>query len=79
MVRAGRGVCDARSSELARQAASLDALSPLKVLARGYAIAYREDAVATNAAAFVPGDTIAVRFADGTVTGTVDTVAADAR
>ena len=30
--------------------------SPLKVLARGYAIAYREDAVATSTAAFAPGD-----------------------
>ena len=79
LAREGRTITAARDADLARQAAALDALSPLKVLARGYAIAYREDAVATSTAAFAPGDAIAVRFADGTVTGTVDTVAADAR
>lgn len=79
LAREGRTITAARDADLARQVAALDALSPLKVLARGYAIAYREDAVATSAAAFAPGDAIAVRFADGTVTGTVDTVGADTR
>ena len=75
LVRAGRGVCDARSSELARQAASLDALSPLKVLARGYAIAYDGEGVASSAGSFAPGDALRVRFADGEVSGTVSAVA----
>ena len=78
LVRAGRGVCDARSSELARQAASLDALSPLKVLARGYAIAYDGEGVATSASSFAPGDALRVRFADGEVSGTVSAVASAA-
>lgn len=59
---------------LGRAAASLDALSPLKVLARGYSIAYSDDGVATSAKTFKPGDAIRVRMADGNVAATVDTV-----
>lgn len=57
-----------------RAAASLDALSPLKVLARGYSIAYSDDGVATSAKTFKPGDAIRVRMADGNVAATVDAV-----
>ncbi len=53
---------------------SLDALSPLKVLARGYSIAYSVDGVATSAKTFKPGDAIRVRMADGNVAATVNTV-----
>ena len=62
------------ASDLGRAAASLDALSPLKVLARGYSIAYSDDGVATSAKTFKPGDAIRVRMADGNVAATVDTV-----
>ena len=62
------------ASDLGRAAASLDALSPLKVLARGYSIAYSDDGVATSAKTFKPGDGIRVRMADGNVAATVDTV-----
>ena len=60
--------------DLGRAAASLDALSPLKVLARGYSIAYSDDGVATSAKTFKPGDAIRVRMADGNVAATVITV-----
>ena len=46
----------------------------LKVLARGYSIAYSDDGVATSAKTFKPGDAIRVRMADGNVAATVDTV-----
>lgn len=75
-----RGVAARLLSEpqaaLARDAASLDALSPLKVLSRGYSIAYDGDGkVVTQAAAFAPGDALRVRMADGDVLGTVTSVA----
>lgn len=47
----------------ARQAASLDAMSPLKVLGRGYAIARREDGYIVKQASDVkPGDHVTVRL-----------------
>ena len=70
--REGQALLDGPSSDLSRAAASLDALSPLKVLARGYAIAYDGAGVATSAASFGAGDTVRVRFSDGDVYGTVD-------
>ncbi|WP_435890053.1 exodeoxyribonuclease VII large subunit [Collinsella tanakaei] len=70
--REGRALLAIRQADVARAAASLDALSPLKVLARGYSIAYGADGVATSAARFEPGDTMRVRFADGSVTAQVE-------
>lgn len=70
----GRTMLSKPASDLGRAAASLDALSPLKVLARGYSIAYSVDGVATSAKTFKPGDAIRVRMADGNVAATVDTV-----
>lgn len=70
----GRTLLAHESSDLSRYAASLDALSPLKVLGRGYAIAYGEDGVRTSAGDFVPGDALRVRFADGSVNATVNAV-----
>ena len=70
----GRTMLSKPASDLGRAAASLDALSPLKVLARGYSIAYSDDGVATSVKTFNPGDAIRVRMADGKVAATVDTV-----
>ena len=74
LVNQGRSLLRARSAELASSAASLEALSPLKVLARGYAIAYGESGVATSAASFAPGAPVRVRMADGDVYGSVTKV-----
>ena len=55
--------------------AVLDALSPLKVLGRGYSIAYDGDgSVATRADSFRVGDALRLRMADGDVLATVDAV-----
>ena len=70
----GRTMLGKPASDLGRAAASLDALSPLKVLARGYSIAYSDDGVATSAKTFKPGDAIRVRMADGNVSATVNAV-----
>lgn len=72
----GESITAPRRSALGAQAAALDALSPLKVLARGYAIAYDDEGVQVSAGAFAAGDTMRVRFADGEVAATVDSVSA---
>ena len=49
-------------------AASLDAMSPLKVLSRGYAIARREDGTALlSADAAAPGDKLKLTLSDGSL------------
>ncbi len=56
-------------------AAKLDALSPLKVLTRGYAMAQSEDGgVIRSVTQIVNGDTIRVRFHDGSVSASVTSV-----
>ena len=57
-----------------RTAAKLDALSPLKVLGRGYAMVTREDTFIRETAQLNPGDAISVSLSDGTAQCTVNTV-----
>jgi exodeoxyribonuclease VII large subunit len=63
-----RGQLEARGSRLARLAAALDALSPLRVLQRGYAVA-RDDlgAVMKRVAQFAPGTAFLLTVSDGDV------------
>ena len=71
----GTQLLNAPVAELGRSAAALDALSPLKVLGRGYSIAYDGDgSVATRAESFHAGDALRLRMADGDVLATVDAV-----
>lgn len=56
-----------KSAQLGRNIASVDALSPLKVLGRGYAVATDENgAVITDAQTLRKGDRFDIRFAQGT-------------
>ncbi len=58
-----------------RLAAALDAMSPLRVLARGYAAAEDEKGGAVSSATRLrPGDRLRLRFADGQAKCTVDEV-----
>jgi exodeoxyribonuclease VII large subunit len=66
----------ARRTRLDRAAARLDALSPLAVLNRGYALIYLEGGTGArqllrNATDAHPGQTIRARLADGSVTAEV--------
>jgi exodeoxyribonuclease VII large subunit len=64
-----------RVADVQRIGARLDALSPLKVLARGYAIATRDDGRAVRSAGDVrPGDALHVRVRDARVDATVSHV-----
>lgn len=71
---AGSNVVHKNTVRFQRTAAKLDALSPLKVLSRGYAMVTREDAVVRSVSQLQPGDPVAVALSDGTVQCTVDTV-----
>ncbi len=63
-----RGHLDDRAHRLARLAAGLDALSPLKVLQRGYAVARDEGGgVMKRMAQFVPGTQFRLTVSDGDV------------
>ena len=62
---------------LAAAASKLDALSPLKVLSRGYAIGYRTDGrVVKSTADVAPGDSLDWRLSGGSIRCTVDEVRA---
>lgn len=50
-----------------RLAAKLDALSPLKVLSRGFAVGKKEDRLIRSVKQLSPGDRIELRFSDGQV------------
>ncbi|MCI9575934.1 MAG: exodeoxyribonuclease VII large subunit [Clostridiales bacterium] len=64
-----------QQTNLASLSGKLDALSPLKVLGRGYAMAWDENGcMITQAKQVAPGDGLRVQFAQGTVNCTVDAV-----
>lgn len=67
LLAAGQGGLHKRRLRFAQTVATLDAISPLRVLARGYAVATRgkRGAVVTDAAALKAGDTLHIRFAKG--------------
>ena len=56
---------NAGAADLGTLAARLDALSPLRVLERGYAVASKAGHVLTDAADLAPGDDVSVRLARG--------------
>ena len=61
-----RAVTDGEGRRFGALAASLDALSPLKVLGRGYALAQTADGMVLRSAGQVePGETVHLRLAEG--------------
>ena len=59
--------------QMGRLAASLDALSPFKVLSRGYSITQKDDGTVVSELSQVEkGDTLQVRVSDGTITCTAE-------
>lgn len=57
---------------MARLAAGLDALSPLKVLGRGYAIAKGPKGILKSKKDAAPGDRLTLQLSDGALSCTVD-------
>lgn len=74
-LQAGRTLLDAHGARLALAASRLDDLSPLAILARGYAVARdREDRIMKSVEGARPGDAVTVMLEDGTLACTVDAV-----
>ncbi len=67
LLAAQRDILSGKSLVFASACAKLDALSPLKVLSRGYAAVYCGDKVVGSATKLNMNKNIRVRFADGTV------------
>jgi exodeoxyribonuclease VII large subunit len=60
--------------QLATRATGLDALSPLKVMVRGYSLVYQEDgkSLLRSVDEATTGDRVHIRLLDGTVTCEVE-------
>jgi len=72
---AEQGLLESSKHQLATAKASLNALSPKKILGRGYAIAKLPNGnAATSASQFHPKDKMTVVLADGSVNTTVDKI-----
>ena len=72
LVSAQSGVVARSRQRFVAQVSKLDAMSPLKVLTRGYAMASREDGTIVRSVSDVkPNDPIAVRVSDGIIEATV--------
>lgn len=56
---------DRRSAELGEKIARLEALSPLKVMARGYSLVYSGDKLVRSSETLSEGDTVTLRFDSG--------------
>jgi exodeoxyribonuclease VII large subunit len=72
LVRASRLIIHSRTTRLSQTGARLEALSPLAVLQRGYALVYSAEGILLRASAETqPGQSIRARLANGTLTATV--------
>ena len=72
--RLGQGLQGRLSQEQKRLAAlsgTLDALSPLKVLSRGFAVVSKGQDVVKSAAQASPGDQVRIRLEDGTLSAEI--------
>ena len=63
-----------KKARYARAAATLDVISPLKVIARGYSVANRNGAVVRSVSQLEPGASLELQLADGTASCTVDAI-----
>ena len=66
LLRLSQGMLAGKRQQFTRLAAGLDAMSPLKVLSRGYSMAFQADgSIVKSAAQVQPGDRIRVQTGDG--------------
>lgn len=73
LISAQERIISGKKHEFVRLAAALDAMSPLKVLSRGYAIAFDgEGETLKSVGKIQAGDKLSVRLADGVAACTVD-------
>lgn len=72
--RAAAAAVEKRQRQFAALSGRLDALSPLKVLARGYAVATRQGQVLHSVEQLSPGEEIRLRLSDGTALCAVERI-----
>lgn len=72
--RGERKILERRGNALGLAASKLDALSPVKILARGYGVALHEGKAIVDASTVAPGDSIHLRLDRGTLDATVTRV-----
>lgn len=63
-----------KKARYARAAATLDAISPLKVIARGYSVASKQGQVVRTVSQLEQGDRLELQLSDGTAVCTVDAI-----
>ena len=63
---AAKGIAH-REAQLMQQLARLDAMSPVQVLTRGYALVYHENKLVTSVQDAAPGDRLHIRLGDGEI------------
>ncbi len=71
LIHAFQKTVNAYNSRLTANIASLDALSPLKVLARGYSVAEKDGGVITSVNSVEINDTLTLKLSDGQIDCTV--------
>lgn len=71
---AARGCLASSERRLASVGGKLDALSPLKVLARGYAIPHARNRVIASVNDVAPGDALRLQVGDGRIGCIVESV-----
>ena len=64
-------VTTAKAALLAKYAAALDALSPLRTLQRGFGIVYKDGRVIRSSKDLSEGDELRIQFAEGSAAATV--------
>lgn len=69
--RSARQLLDRRRNALGMKVEKLDALSPLKILGRGYSVALHEGRALVDAGTVAPGDSVHLRLHHGSVDATV--------
>jgi len=76
LVQGGRAAPERFRARLRPLETQLDALSPLAILGRGYALAWKlpEHVLVREAAQLAPGDTISLKFGKGGATAAIDTL-----
>ncbi|MCQ2074987.1 MAG: exodeoxyribonuclease VII large subunit [Bacteroidaceae bacterium] len=72
-----RSFLSAQSHRLELVAGRIEAASPERILRQGYTMTIVNGHVARSVAALHPGDSVTMRFADGSATGTIDNVESD--
>lgn len=69
-----QNIMNTKQKAFSEKVSKLDAMSPLKVLARGYSFCEKEGQAVHSVSQVNVGDTLTLYFADGTIDGAVTSI-----